>query len=485
MTHRLAIIIPAYKATFLPAALDSIAAQTCKDFTLYIGDDCSPEPIGDIVEPYKDQIELVYQRFDSNLGGKDLVAQWERCIAMSQDEPYIWLFSDDDVMESNCVEQLLKTIDVTRGIYDLYHFDVKEINEKAEVTKALPEYPQVLSAYDYYKGKNTGRYRSYVVENVFSRKVYEQAGGLKNFDLAWGSDVATWCFFCGNKGMYKIPDAHVRWRRSGQNITPNTTREIAERKVMAEVAFLEWTYDYFKKENDILVTNTHRFKSVVSRYRSVAGRECMEKASQLFYASHGCSRENKTINLSYIISLFVNWPLYIALKLEAGVKKDQYAQMWYEDVANFPNQDFFGLLAKRPYYRAVLFYRLRLVGSVLKRLYPSYRNFQLPSYKKTPIGPGVYLDHPYDTIMAAVSYGRGFKTKQLVTIGNNRGGNPTIGDNVFIGVGAVVCGPIKIGDNVQIGANAVVMKDVPSNCTVVGNPAIIIRKNGERVNIPL
>jgi glycosyltransferase involved in cell wall biosynthesis len=68
---QLAIIIPAYKATFLPAALDSIAAQTCQDFTLYIGDDCSPEPIGSIVEQYKDRIELVYQRFDTNLGGKD------------------------------------------------------------------------------------------------------------------------------------------------------------------------------------------------------------------------------------------------------------------------------------------------------------------------------------------------------------------------------------------------------------------------------
>ena len=62
---------------------------------------------------------------------------------------------------------------------------------------------------------------------------------------------------------------------------------------------------------------------------------------------------------------------------------------------------------------------------------------------------------------------------------------PTIGNNVFIGAGAVVCGGITIGNNVQIGANAVVMKDVPPNCTVIGNPAIIVRKDGVRVNIPL
>ena len=65
------------------------------------------------------------------------------------------------------------------------------------------------------------------------------------------------------------------------------------------------------------------------------------------------------------------------------------------------------------------------------------------------------------------------------------GGIPIIGDNVFVGVGAVVVGKIKIGNNVQIGANAVVTKDVPDNAIVVGNPAYIIRLNGERVNIKL
>ena len=284
---RLAIIIPAYKAKFLPAALESIAAQTCKDFTLYIGDDCSPEPIGDIVEQYRDKIELVFQRFAANIGGKDLVAQWERCIAMSHNEPYIWLFSDDDVMEPSCVEKLLKQIENMKGAYDLYHFDVKEINEEGEVTKALPEYPQVLGAYDFYKGKNTGRCRSYVVENVFSRRIYEQSGGFKNFDLAWGSDVATWCIFCGNKGMYKIPDTHVRWRRSSQNITPDKSRHTAERKLMAECDFLKWSYNYFKKESDIKLVNKNIFISKMMQYRKRVGWQCYQTAFTTFFRMHG------------------------------------------------------------------------------------------------------------------------------------------------------------------------------------------------------
>lgn len=50
---------------------------------------------------------------------------------------------------------------------------------------------------------------------------------------------------------------------------------------------------------------------------------------------------------------------------------------------------------------------------------------------------------------------------------------PLIGDNVFIGTGAVIIGPIHIGNNVIVGANAVVTKDVPDNHYAVGSPAII------------
>ena len=53
----------------------------------------------------------------------------------------------------------------------------------------------------------------------------------------------------------------------------------------------------------------------------------------------------------------------------------------------------------------------------------------------------------------------------------------TVGNDVYIGTGSVVFGEITIGDNVIIGSNSVVNKDVPSNCTVVGNPMKIIREN--------
>jgi|SRR5690554_308029 len=68
---------------------------------------------------------------------------------------------------------------------------------------------------------------------------------------------------------------------------------------------------------------------------------------------------------------------------------------------------------------------------------------------------------------------------QNVTIGRNFGDKlvPVIGNDVYIGAGSVVFGEIKIGNNVIIGSNSLINKDVPDNCTVVGNPMKIIQTN--------
>lgn len=59
--------------------------------------------------------------------------------------------------------------------------------------------------------------------------------------------------------------------------------------------------------------------------------------------------------------------------------------------------------------------------------------------------------------------------------------HPTIGNNVMISAGAKVLGPFKVGDNSRIAAGAVVLEEVPPDCTVVGVPARVVRRNGEKV----
>ena len=60
--------------------------------------------------------------------------------------------------------------------------------------------------------------------------------------------------------------------------------------------------------------------------------------------------------------------------------------------------------------------------------------------------------------------------------------HPTIGNNVLIGTGAKVLGPITVGDGSRVAANAVVLKDIPENSTAVGSPARVVKVDGKRVN---
>ncbi|MBI2871110.1 MAG: serine O-acetyltransferase [Candidatus Omnitrophica bacterium] len=102
------------------------------------------------------------------------------------------------------------------------------------------------------------------------------------------------------------------------------------------------------------------------------------------------------------------------------------------------------------------------------------------------IGRGFFIDHGMGVVIGETTViGKNVTLFQGVTLGGTgkeRGKrHPTIGDNVVVSTGAKVLGNITIGDYVNVGANAVVIRDVPSNCTVVGVPGRIARKKGKRV----
>ena len=245
-----AIVIPAYKGNYLAKALDSIAVQTCQDFTLYIGDDCSPYDIENIVSAYRNRIDLVYKRFDINLGGHDLVAQWERCIDMTQGEEYIWLFSDDDVMEENCVEAFYTEIN-DHPQAGLLHFNVSCISATDELIEEFPSFPPCLSVKDFIDKRLLGHIRSFVVEFVVRRDVYNRAERFEKYDLAWGSDYVSCIKFAtmSGGGIRTCRDAKVKWRSSGENISTDYNNGMLVRKLKAFIRFTFWVYQYSRKHH--------------------------------------------------------------------------------------------------------------------------------------------------------------------------------------------------------------------------------------------
>lgn len=235
---QLAIIIPAYKATFLSKTLRSLAGQQVKDFHLYIGDDASPEAIAEIVKPFQHLLSITYLRFDTNEGAKDLTKHWKRCIDMTKGEPWIWLLPDDDVPTPECVAVFLKVASADKGNHKLYRFQTSHINGNGELLFETPICPPFESNAAFLLNKLQFKRSSSVAEYIFSKKKYEEVGGFTSLPLAWGSDDWLWIQLSQEDDIFTLPAGKVLLRQSNLNISANTD-DYTQQKFEAKYRFFD------------------------------------------------------------------------------------------------------------------------------------------------------------------------------------------------------------------------------------------------------
>lgn len=138
-------------------------------------------------------------------------------------------------------------------------------------------------------------------------------------------------------------------------------------------------------------------------------------------------------------------------------------------------------------WRAVVYWRLAQAGMYhrgtrLPSLWLTDRVLAISGAELQPmsrIGGGLVLKHTTGLVVGGeVVAGDRLTLHQNVTLGDRHpfGGQPRLGDDVTIGAGACVLGPITVGDRVIVAANSVVTEDIPEDCVVAGAPARVVRQ---------
>lgn len=216
----LGIVIPVWSGRFLGEALDSLRAQTDLRFRVYLGDDASPDDIAAIVRERGTGLSLVHHRFATNLGGRDLVRHWNRCIALAGRETWIWLFADDDEAEPDSVAAFYRERERRPGAR-LFCLAIDEIDETG---KSLGRYvsPPVEEGAEAFLEELLLRRGREVrgADHLFARSLFDDCGGFVWTPQALYADLATWVAFTEAAGQkYRLTGGGLRWRNHRASVS--------------------------------------------------------------------------------------------------------------------------------------------------------------------------------------------------------------------------------------------------------------------------
>ncbi|MBE6746411.1 MAG: serine O-acetyltransferase [Ruminococcaceae bacterium] len=146
-----------------------------------------------------------------------------------------------------------------------------------------------------------------------------------------------------------------------------------------------------------------------------------------------------------------------------------------------------GLKAIRMHRRAHWFYEHNMHFMARYISQRAARKTNIEIHPGAKIGRRFFIDHGTGVVIGETAeIGDDVTIYQGVTLGGtgkDKGKrHPTIGNNVMIGAGAKVLGPFTVGNNCNVAAGSVVLDAIPDNCTAVGSPARIVKRNGRRVD---
>ena len=239
----IAIVIPAYRASSIHKTLYSLSAQTDRRFTVYVGDDASPEDLATIVSGFEDRLHIVYYRFPDNYGPEKATEHLKRCLGLIGDESFICILSDDNELTPKCIRRFRRTA-ASHPDYDVYHWNCDTIDVRSEVTEMGRRFRRKMTVGQMFRRVFIAGAPLSVSSFVFRRDALLNA--LSGEETLAKATLAALFKAAREKGVLTVRCSRVLLRRHPDSLSDNPAT--AAESAKAVFSFLLWTEGFFAME---------------------------------------------------------------------------------------------------------------------------------------------------------------------------------------------------------------------------------------------
>lgn len=262
MERKYDFLLPAYKRDYLTDAIESILNQSYDKFKLIILNDDSPYDLESIVQRFEKDPRVSCYHNERNIGGKSLVKCWNKLLSFAKSE-FIILASDDDIYESNFLEEI-NTIIEKHPKAGLIRGKARSIDANGNTILEDVANEEFRSSHQFVKDLFSENYVSCISNYVYRTSLLKEIGGFVDFPKAWFSDDATNVKMSRN-GCCSTEKIVFNFRMSGKNISSQwgDPEDCAE-KMRATYMFYKWMGKWVQQQ---LWENSELKKAIVAEFK--------------------------------------------------------------------------------------------------------------------------------------------------------------------------------------------------------------------------
>lgn len=236
--------IPAYKAKHLEESIASALAQTYSNIEVVVVNDCSPQPVDEVVAKFSDP-RLHYFVNPKNIGAEDPAENWNECLRHANGE-YFCLLCDDDTYAPTFVERMMELVQKYPHC-NVFRSGVRIINGEGQETDFYPSSPEFETLEEYLWHIYRSLRRQTISEFMLRQSALDTIQGYVRLPYAWGADNLTIYHLAKEGGIASSSERLTTYRDTGENLSSDQRK--MDVKLLAFKEYISKTRHFIEESN--------------------------------------------------------------------------------------------------------------------------------------------------------------------------------------------------------------------------------------------